>query len=379
MRHFPSPTRIGIHLSIVCLVLVALLPIGPVFGADPKEGRLSQGHPEVSWTGGPFYASNPLIQDNRCGGVDRSTCDLFVLDVRAQRGWLISVATETSEGTDLALFVYDRRGEFVAGQDRSGGNEMLSFRHDPRTAPYEVRVQPFLVEPGATYQGDARLDRLGIPDAGGEDCLEAVPLKAAESALADDGREIRLDVLVLLDGMKLRVAERVFEKVGQAYSPLGIDLVATFQEVSFTGQDLSALLEESRQITRGERPRGVDVVHTLTAKDVGGGLVLCVGGIRYDGMAYSASQGNFRESVDLGPFKTYVDAPAVIAAHEIGHLLGANHYYGNCFEGLDPQGAQRSEMTPCSVMNDTVIFNSLKFDAVSAAVVRGYALKFADN
>lgn len=365
-----------IGLFVVIVLLAVLLPLATVYGAEPDAGRLDRAHLSVSWTGGPFYASNPT-QDNRCGGVDRATCDLFVLNVEAPQGWLVIVATETVE--DIDVVVYDRRGDFVAGSGRSDGNELLAFRHDRRRAPYEVRVQPFLVTPGTTYNGDARLDPPGRVDTGGEDCLEAVPQVAPESVVADDGRRLRLDVLVLLDGMKLRAARRIFKLAGPAYDPLGIDLDLVFKRVSFAGKDLGALLNESVTWSGGERPADVDLVHTLTSKDVGGGAAMCIGGVRYDGAAFSVSQGNYPEDYAIGPFMAYVDTPAVIVAHEIGHLLGAHHHYDNCLEGLAAQDADGAEVTPCTVMNTFVIFNSLKFDSLSATIVRDHALRFADN
>lgn len=371
------PHRGGyIGLSLVIVLIAVLLPFASVYGAEPDAGHLDRAHPSVSWTGGPFYASNPT-QDNRCAGADRATCDLFVLTVEAPQGWLVTVATETVD--DIDLVVYDRRGDFVAGSGGADGNELLAFRHDRRRAPYEVRVQPFLVTPGTTYNGDARLDPPGMADVGGEDCLEPVPQAAPESVVADDGRRLRLDVLVLLDGMKLRAAQRIFKLAGHAYDPLGIDLSLVFEKVSFAGKDLGALLAESVAWSGGERPAGVDLVHTFTSKDVGGGVAMCIGGVRYDGAAFSVSQGNYPEDAPIGPFMTYVDTPAVIVAHEIGHLLGAHHHYGNCLEGLAAQDAEGAEVTACTVMNDLVIFNSLKFDSLSAAIVRDHVLRFANN
>ncbi len=66
----------------------------------------------------------------------------------------------------------------------------------------------------------------------------------------------------------------------------------------------------------------------------------------------------------------------VIAAHELGHLMGAHHHYGNCGEGAP--SVQGGGPTPCTVMFPAMIrMNAGNFGTFEGAVVRGHAVDFA--
>ena len=72
------------------------------------------------------------------------------------------------------------------------------------------------------------------------------------------------------------------------------------------------------------------------------------------------------------------DVSALIAAHEIGHVLGAHHHYGNCGENVSPSAAtERREVTPCTVMDQTLFYSSNRFGQLEGAVVRGHAVTYA--
>jgi hypothetical protein len=81
------------------------------------------------------------------------------------------------------------------------------------------------------------------------------------------------------------------------------------------------------------------------------------------------------DELAIGPFLLEVDAHPEIAAHELGHLMGAHHHYANCVEGV-LQG-EANDLSPCSLMFNFVDFQSLNFALVNTTVVRGHAVEFA--
>lgn len=99
------------------------------------------------------------------------------------------------------------------------------------------------------------------------------------------------------------------------------------------------------------------------------GVADCLGGIRYDNRAFSFSEGS--GEYQEGPR----DLSWLIASHEIGHVMGAHHHYGNCGQGSPL--TQENE-TPCTVMFPAMIaWNAGNFGTLEGAVVRGHAVDFA--
>jgi len=224
------------------------------------------------------------------------------------------------------------------------------------------------------------------------DCLEPVPESVGVSGISDDGQEVKLEVMVLLDRMPKARAGKVMDRAAATYAALDIELVVTrYRRITVPGepprpqgkrptvQD-TALFDAMKGAVGGKRPEDTDLVHLLTSKDVYyvdqgerryglAGVADCIGGVRYDAHAFSFSEG-------IGEYDAIRDDMAgVIAAHEIGHLMGAHHHYGNCAQGSPP--IQDSE-TPCTVMFPLMIaWNAGNFGTLEAAVVRGHAVDFA--
>lgn len=219
-----------------------------------------------------------------------------------------------------------------------------------------------------------------------EDCLEFVP-EAVESPTSTNTKQVVLDVAVLLDGMTTAEGQDITQRAAKAYAPLGVELKPTFTEVDFPPTKVNegmptttsaALLAQAKSHFGGSRPWYADVVYVITATAIedAGGVADCIGGVRYPNRAFAIGQGNvngFWLGVNFQP-----EVAAVIAAHEIGHLMGAHHHYANCAEGAEYSIANTSA-TPCTVMFNHATPNSLTFSKVSGAVVRGHALRFADH
>ena len=206
---------------------------------------------------------------------------------------------------------------------------------------------------------------------------------------------------VLLDGVKKTRAQDLLEAAGSAYARLNVALVATtYKRISIVADkpatdqtrpqvDAGNALSQAKAFFGGTRPDGSDVVHVFTNKDITlpsygrtpMGVAECAGGVQYDDKAFAISEdpGADTYSIDGAGLTAIKDAPAEAVAHEIGHLLGGLHEQKSCVEGAAPEDVQNRDPSPCSVMSDVIDLASLRFGAVEAAVIRGYALRFADS
>jgi hypothetical protein len=213
------------------------------------------------------------------------------------------------------------------------------------------------------------------------ECLEPVPESASISGATDDGKVISLESLVLLDGISLRRGKHLMTIAARSYKPLDIVLKPTFRSVAFSNSGEYHEMEKAAlDAVGGQRPQGFDVAYVMTDKDLHdqgdygiAGFAFCIGGIRYPKMAFAIGEG-------ASPWERELDDrmfSAKIAAHEIGHLLGAQHHYGNCIEGNgSTEGG--GEPSICTLMWPAeVAFVALNFGTQEATVVRGHAVDFA--
>ncbi|MHB8669786.1 MAG: zinc-dependent metalloprotease family protein [Acidimicrobiales bacterium] len=201
------------------------------------------------------------------------------------------------------------------------------------------------------------------------DCLGAVPAALSLPPYAA-ATPITLRVLVLADGSAAQSrAAQVFADAQASYAPLGVTLAPTIQSVSFTSTDLPGLITEAKAAVGGTRPPGSDVVFVLSSKtpsDTGVGEADCIGGVRFNDHAFAASY-----LLDDTQF-TLHHGTAKVVAHEMGHLLGAQHHYANCAEGIP----SLPDPSPCTLMFNDIDFAAQNFSTLSGAVVRGYAEQF---
>jgi hypothetical protein len=359
--------------------------------ATPPEDTLTGSKDTVTWAGGPFQASNPV----GCLNGDDPTCDHFLLFVASnvKRVAVGIQPDQAPDGTvgfdDYDLFVYDDQGNLVQSSATESSSEGVVFANTG-AAYYEVRVQPFLVRPGASYRGVAVATKEQAFDAP-QECLEAVPAAFG----LDLGQQVELSVLLFLDGTDRAWAEAAMARAAASYAPWNVRLVVKkIRSVSFTSTTSEGLIEETKRMVGGRRPAGIDIVGTFTNKDMqaatgGAGTVIgqadCIGGVRWDHHAFfvatdvqdiedpQTGQTGTLSSFGLNP---NVEATAEVLAHEIGHLMGAHHHYGNCVEGALSQ-ATPDDFSPCTLMFPAVNFASLDFGLLSGAVMRGHAVGYA--
>lgn len=376
---------------LLVLGLFLLAPMGAM-AASPSSGDLNSAKEEVTWSGGPFYASNPV-------GCITSTdpgCDHFRLSISSPSIQRVLVAIAPADGfeaDDYDLFVYDDQGVLVGQSASETGYESVVIENGG-AAYYEVRVQPWLIAPGSTYDGVAMRTREQAFDLEQGDCLQPVPSAISIADLLDDGQRIELSVLLLLDNTDPAVAERVMARAADAYRPLGIDLVVKkMRKVSYTSPVSTDLISDAKMTVGGVPPAGIDLVGVFTDKEMqgtaGGATVVgqadCIGGVRFDEHSFFVvSDISSIENPSTGPtgtlsemgFNPNVDATAEVMAHEIGHLMGAHHHYANCVQGNLSSGAD-NDLSPCTLMFNAVNFASIDFGTLNSSVVRGHAVEFA--
>lgn len=213
------------------------------------------------------------------------------------------------------------------------------------------------------------------------ECLEPVPETVGIQNITDDGQTVRLDVLVLLDGIGRSRATEVMRMASESYAPLAIRLRNTFRRVHFNNSGEYHEMEQAAlDAVGGERPPGFDLVYVMTSKDLHSmgeygvaGFAFCIGGVRYPKFAFAVGEG-------LSPWEATLNDETFsgkIAAHEMGHLLGAHHHYANCAEG-NRSTAGGGEPSICTTMWPThVRYMAMNFGTLEGTVIRGHAVDFA--
>jgi hypothetical protein len=363
-------------LSVAALAVAGLLTPTAAQSATPTSGAVGGKVKSVTWEG-TATAPNP----GACVGPADPTCDHFLLDVTTKRTQDVSIAVTGAEGDDWDLFVYGPDGSQVASSATSSSNESVVIDGAP-AGTYEVRVQPFTVTPGATYDGRAALVRASdaAPFDEAQDCLEATPAAASPSYLTGPP-QLDLAVRVLVDGPSLARAAEILGTATESYAPLGVTLRAvSFEAVTFAGDDAQGLIDQSKAHFGGTRPADADLVYVFTNKDIqaGGntavaGLADCIGGVRFDNHAFAVGE-DFGAAEQDDPLQR--NGTAKVLAHELGHLMGAHHHYANCVEGnLSEIG--EPEVSPCTLMFNVVNLASLNFSQLNSAVVRGHTEEYA--
>jgi hypothetical protein len=286
-----------------------------------------------------------------------------------------------------------------------------------------------MVPAAATPAGSSDSRGLRIIDEDPEDCEEFVPESVGFSGVTDEGQTVSLDVRVLLDfaqGAQIEQLRREAEaepdeavraqKLAEvqvmhqqqidrakglldaaigSYAPFDIDFKMSgfefLKPLNADGtprnrtDDAQNIINLAKEQFGGQRPPGSDIVYVLTDLDIQlpglgnlvAGLADCIGGVRYPNRAFAV--GEISQDIPIGPVTFYYEATAKIAAHEVGHLMGAHHHYQNCVEGIPTELVEAGEPSPCTLMTNFVDFQSLNFGQIEGLAVRGHAVDFADQ
>lgn len=374
--------RLRLDTAVVLTLAASFAQV--VHAAQPGSGTVSSGG-GPTWTGGPYTVGVPSPAG--CGLALNPACDAFALSVDLPAGERFVVAIQSEiAGDDYDLYVYYPDGTLAGSSASDGANEATVIEHTTAkgTGPYKVRVLPYTVTAGSTYKGAATATKKRtIEPENVNTCLEAVPIAVGIPGVTDPGQTVTLSVAVLLDGVSLGDGDLVMQKAAAAYAPLAIDLaVASYESVSFTGTEGSAIIQQAKDHFGGVRPAGADLVYVMTSKDITtdgdtslAGLADCIGGVRFPYHAFAVGEAVGIEPIPVGPFFLDVDAHPEVAAHELGHLMGAQHHYANCVEGN--LSGDATDLSPCTLMFNFVDLESLNFGTLEGLVVRGHAVKFA--
>lgn len=198
-------------------------------------------------------------------------------------------------------------------------------------------------------------------------CTELVP-----KALSLDPTPTTLSVRVLLDGAVADDhARAAAETMRRAYTPLDIPLEFSFERVSFAGTDAAEINEQAKILYGGQRPAGVDIVYTMTDKNLTAdgspagdnvaGLADCIGGVRFADRAFAT--GEVITDIPDGTAKTM--------AHEVGHLVGGHHHYSS------PEGLLAESPALLTLMGPALDLITLRFSTLNGVVARGHAQLYA--
>jgi hypothetical protein len=106
--------------------------------------------------------------------------------------------------------------------------------------------------------------------------------------------------------------------------------------VRLNGSDAAALNQHAKRHYKGTRPRGTDVVYTMTSKTI-----------------------DPRE----GTGKTM--------AQKAGHLLGGHHHY------TSPEGMLAADPNLLDLRGPSLSLISLRFSTLNSVMVKGHAQKYA--
>ena len=133
------------------------------------------------------------------------------------------------------------------------------------------------------------------------ECIEPVPASASVQGITDEGQQVELSTIVLLDGVSKARGQEVMARAADAYAPASVTLTSRFERVAFAGDDAQGLIDQAKARFGGQRPGRTDLVYVLTAKDIQldgntgvAGLADCIGGVRFPERAFAVGEeGNF--------------------------------------------------------------------------------------
>ena len=358
-----------LRLVIGTLVLALAAAAAPS-GAAPRDLVLSAKNPSLTWQG-----SVEGVALFGCSGPAATDCDVRDLVVQAAKGAWITIAVNDDQGANLRV---TQRGRLVG----SGGNSASGMSPKASTTfqqvssgrvTYQVSVGHIAATPvsPATYTGTARLagtafDRIG-------DCGTTTGYSRLQDADAGDLRRFSVRLVAdPADAAEVKAAGRTLREI---YRRINVDVRVSYHFVPIV-DDGQYPYVQVRRMYGGVRPAGVDVVYVMSDL-FPGGFSDCLGGIAYPEKAFAT--GNVHYTVQGTAGVDQVPA-GMVAAHEIGHLLGAQHHESNCVEAAPQQAAQPASdgwIAPCTVMSPAALTGSETFSSAERSTIRHFLKTYA--
>jgi hypothetical protein len=319
-----------------------------------------------------------------CGSRASTGCDEHEFAVRAPAGEWVTVHVPDWRPTSL-LRVHSADGAVVA-QSGTGlvvrdtaaqpAEGSVTFRQPVGgVVRYALGVStedPTVAAQPWSYRATVRLAGTGWDRQ--EDCLQHEP-EVVPPIPADTTTRLRLGVMIVTTpALAAEVRKESAVLVGD-YARLNIALRYKVVTMSLpTDGDPERTFAAMRARFGGQRPAGYDVVYAATDY-YAGGVASCIGGVRWPERAFAMGQVHYTAQGVPVPQNGTVRM-GHIAAHEIGHLLGAKHEFSNCVEA-EPESAVAGTPGPCTVMNPAALTGSGEWSTLEAAYVRYYVAHYA--
>lgn len=176
----------------------------------------------------------------------------------------------------------------------------------------------------------------------------------------------------------------VLEGAVESYDRLAVDLRLSYDVLTVIDDEPSSttdLIQAAKDHVGGAVPPGIDAVYVATdnlTESTVKGQADCVGGIDDDEHSFAA--GHFeRPQYTSGVLGVtyFMRTNMLVFAHELGHLLGAQHHLTNCVESMTVHPGPSDALAVCGLMiNDIGVAGDL-FSSINSVIVRGYADEYA--
>ncbi|HWL35908.1 MAG TPA: M12 family metallo-peptidase [Frankiaceae bacterium] len=356
-------------LTSALAVLVATLP------AAADATPVVRGRREVVIRGS---VSQPDVAG--CGSRASTGCDEHAFAVDAKAGAWVTVRVEQwMSGSRLLVRSADGRSVSESGDSftRVDGHAQqpaddgsVTFRQPSSGV---VRYVLGVSSPGFATEEWSYRARIRLGGAGWdreEDCSQFEP-EVVPPVPADLTKPLKLGVTIVTTPDLLPQVRRESAVIVDDFRALNIGVRLRYVAVNLPEDgDRDGLLAAAKKRFGGERPAGADVVY-VASDYFAGGYADCLGGVRYPERAFAIGQVNYTAQGVSVPGNGGVRM-GHIAAHEIGHLLGAHHEHSNCAEA-----APAADPGPCTVMSPAGLTGSGEWSALEAAFVRHHVERYA--
>jgi len=334
--------------------------------ASSPAYHLSTSHRSVSWHG-TLTTAAPLGCENPNVG-----CDTRSLVVTAPKGTWITVSVDSPTGDDQLRVTHDGAVVGNAGIDfaePTGNTTPSTVFQQLAGGPVRYDVTVGTVTATVLTPDDftvtAKLAGRAFDRAG--DC----PIANLDGLTDSSGGQMpTLRVLLVARPADAAAVHQAGRTLTEIYKRIAVPVHVSYSFFDWKMASTDSFPYEAvRRHFGGVRPPGVDVVMVLT-DEFAGGQADCIGGVRYPEKAFAVGDVHYTVQgtvpVDSVP-------AGMIAAHEIGHLLGAQHNQSNCVEALPQEAAQPASdgwTGPCTLMGPAALQDSETFSTLERNTIR---------
>ena len=363
------------------LPILLLLALGLVVPPSQASQVLvvSQQRPSVTWQGNAS-GSAPL----NCGGPNIG-CDGRDIVVVAPRGSWVTVAADVENGsirvTSDGDYVGSNGFDATANANNSPSASTTFQQLRSGRVTYHVAVGSVIGPPAlhtpvgpidTAYTGSARLAGKAFDRAG--DCGETPGIEHLRDP--DDGRLLPLSVRLVADPRDAAAVRAAAPTLVEIYRRISVVVRLSFDFRPLVVQGSEPAYRGVWRAYHGLKPKGVDVVHVMTDR-FPGGVSDCIGGVAYPERGFSVGGIHYNVQGLLTVGKV---PAAMVAAHEIGHELGAQHQQLSCTEALPQEAVQPATdgwVGPCTIMGPAALQDSETFSTLERTTIRAFVRRYA--